>query len=238
MKKRKTHRRRTIEPLQLTTRKPIRSKLDPFTNELLQMDQDKTTFDKMLEWLIGQRIKCSRNALHHFITTRRTAREHNHLLEHLAKVTAKSHVVVSHLAKNPAPQLDTIMQLLRVVATQLTAEATIDTDLIKLANQLTHTTLNFELIRLKTKLVERNLVLAEEKHAEWIKCEQTRALEACLKEAKKFPLVARSFRAAFHALRDTQTPALREIENPPSPAWSAKASTKTAAASTSTATTQ
>jgi hypothetical protein len=208
------------EPLQMATRKPISSKLDPFTDQLLQMDKDKITIDKMLEWLHGQKMKCSRNTLWHFLTTRRAARNRNHLLERLAAGTAQCRVVERHFAKNPAPEIETLMKLFRVVSTQLSTRGAEDTELLKLANQLTHTALGFELGRIKSKLTERNLIMAEMKHAEWIKCEQTRALQLCLQEAKKFPLVARAFRNAFTALKATRTPALRQVDALPSQAQS------------------
>jgi hypothetical protein len=206
-------------PLQMATRKAVPSKLDPFTDQLLQMDQDKMTINKMLAWLHGQKMKCSQNTLRHFLTTRRAARNRNHLLEWLAAGSTQSRVVKKYFAKNAAPELETLIKLFRVLITQLSIRGAEDSELLKLANQLTHTALSFELGRTKSSLAERNLVMAEAKHAVWVKCEQTRALELCLKEAKKHPLVLRAFRNAFNALRDIQPPALRKVETPPSPAW-------------------
>ena len=44
------------------------------------------------------------------------------------------------------------------------------------------------------------LVMEQEKHAEWVKCEQARGFEFCLVEANKYPAVVDLYRAAFDAL--------------------------------------
>jgi len=184
----------------MATRKPVRSKLDPFKDQLLQMDQDKITIDKMLAWLHGQKMKCSRNTLRHFLTTRRAARNRNHMLDSIALGSGQCQTLEKFFADNPAPEIATLIKIFCVLITQLSTEGAADPEMLKIANQLTRTALTFNFGQAKLVFTERKLVLEEGKVAETKKPVQAKALELCLAEAKKFPEVATVFQAAFDAL--------------------------------------
>lgn len=200
----------------LHPRKTVKSRLAPYTDELLKMDADNKTLAEICAWLKARKVTCSLSNVQQFLASRRGQRKRESTLGHLVRGVETGQEVQHLLVENPTPKIETIIRLFRMLSVQLSAEGAADPKLLQLANQLARTTFNFVSDQTRVGFAERKLVMAEQKHAEWIKCEQTRALQLCLKEAKKFPLVARAFRNAFNALKATQTPALRQVETPPS----------------------
>jgi hypothetical protein len=202
----------------LNPRKAIKSMLDPYKEQLLQMDRDNKTIAEIHAWLATQSVSCSPSNVQQFLATRRGERKRDGMLGHLVDGAKTGQEVERLLARHPAPKIETIIKLFRVLSVQLSTEGATDPKMTKLADQLARTVLGFISNQTQAAFRERKLAMEEVKHAEWIKCEQTRALQLCLKEAKKFPLVARAFRNAFTALKATRTPALRQVDSLPSQA--------------------
>jgi len=109
--------------------------------------------------------------------------------------------VEAALKKNPAPEMDTLLKLYRVLILQLTTKGQTAPELLCLADRLTNTFLQFISGETKAKFKEREVTLAEQKAAESKKDNQTKALEYCLEEAKPYPAVQEKFRDAFAALK-------------------------------------
>ena len=64
-----------IKPADGPARKKIFSKLDLFTEELLQMDEAKKTIQHMVEWLEARDVKTSASNVAAFLVSRRQRRE-------------------------------------------------------------------------------------------------------------------------------------------------------------------
>ncbi|HEV2691703.1 MAG TPA: hypothetical protein VG347_02290 [Verrucomicrobiae bacterium] len=172
------------------TRKRMSSMLDRFTEQLLQMDNDKKTLNEMMEWLKTQEINTADSTLSDFLTSRRRRREVE------AQLDGEKDVLVTvqqwHEA-NPNPSLEAVMERLKMLAINLSVQKEADPEVLRLAERLAGTASRVD-------YRTRKLVMEEAKHAEWVKCEQARGFEFCLREAKKYPAVVELYQVAFEAL--------------------------------------
>jgi hypothetical protein len=183
-------------------RKKRRSKLDPFTTELLQMDRDKVTIAEMVDWLGKRDISTAPASLSEFLQSRREQQSLKLLPQKLDSRGEKLKVIRKWLASHTKPDLETLMEHLKMLIVDLGTEEALDPELVKLADKLAQTAIRFENDKSRATYRAHKLIMEREKHLEWVKCEQTRAMELCLDEAKKHPAVADMYRAAFDALRE------------------------------------
>jgi len=192
-------------------RKRMPSKLGPFTEPLLQMERENKTIDQMVDWLKERDVITVPSNLSHFLKRRRAEAERKELQEQLERRANKCQVFQEWFAKNPTPDLGTVMEIFKQLMMELGASKTVDPELVKLADKLAGTVIRFQNTQSREMYRTRKLVMEEAKHAEWVKVEQTRALEFCLIESKKYPAVADLFRGAFNALEEAKTENRRRI---------------------------
>ena len=191
-------------------RKRQASGLDPFTEPLLAMDDATKTIQEMVAWLKTQGVETSASNVSAFLISRRQRRELRAQL-HLEKELGET--VEEWFVAEGGPKLETLMGLFKVLVLKLATGKDLDPQLLKLADRLARTAIGYAHDQERAAYRERKLVMEEAKHAEWVKCEQTRALELSLDESKKYPAVADMFRAAFAALRE----AMEEAKRPKAP---------------------
>jgi len=191
-------------------RKRQASGLDPFTEPLLAMDDATKTIQEMVAWLKTQGVETSASNVSAFLISRRQRRELRAQL-HLEKELGET--VEEWFVAEGGPKLETLMGLFKVLVLKLATGKDLDPQLLKLADRLARTAIGYAHDQERAAYRERKLVMEEAKHAEWVKCEQTRALELSLDESKKYPAVADMFRAAFAALRK----AMEEAKRPKAP---------------------
>jgi len=191
-------------------RKRQASGLDPFTEPLLAMDDATKTIQEMVAWLKTQGVETSASNVSAFLISRRQRRELRAQL-HLEKELGET--VEEWFVAEGGPKLETLMGLFKVLVLKLATGKDLDPQLLKLADRLARTAIGYAHDQERAAYRERKLVMEEAKHAEWVKCEQTRALELSLDESKKYPAVADMFRAAFAALRG----AMEEAKRPKAP---------------------
>jgi len=176
-------------------RKHVPSKLEPFTEPLLQMEVEDKTIDQMLDWLKEREVITARSNLSTFLKNKREERE---ATEQLDSHKNLHETVQKWLKENPDPKLEAVIARLKMLALNLSMQKEATPEVLKLADKLVGTVS-------RTDYRARKLVMEEAKHAEWVKCEQARGLEFCLNEAKKYPAVADMFRSTFAALKGAQT---------------------------------
>ena len=182
-------------------RKKRRSVLDPFANELVQMDENKTTLPEIVAWLGQRGVATSGNNVSKFLINRREEAELQEQQERLASRSNKCVAFEEWLAKHPTPDLGAVIKMFKLLMMEMAASKTVEPEVLKLADRLTRTALRFVNDQGRAEYRTRKLVMEEAKHAEWVKLERTRAMELCLDEAKKYPDIADMYRAAFDALR-------------------------------------
>ena len=181
--------------------KDTKSKLDQFADTLAAMEAEKKTLAEMLAWLKEEGCVVSLSTLSRFLQSQRSARRQQSVLDKISEGAAQIKRVQAAFAANPAPEMETLIDLHKTLVHHLITDAEDDPELLKLADQLAITAIQYVSGKTKAAQKERQLALAEPKFAETKKDEQTKALEYCLEEAKKFPAVQDLFRSAFAALK-------------------------------------
>lgn len=183
--------------------KKIASKLDRYAEQLAAMEAETPpkTLREMQAWLAEEGVRAEQSTIGRFLESLRSARSQESILRLV--VTGRQHCeeIDSALKKNPAPQLETLINLFKVLVMQLTSKGAVQPKLLPLADQLSRTAIEFISGQTKAAFKERELAMAEQKFAETKKDEQTKALELCLEDAKAYPAVQELFKAAFSALR-------------------------------------
>ena len=164
-------------------RKPMKSKLDPYAETLLEMEDRHQSGREMLSWLASQGLHCALDTVLHFLRRRRQARLQERLLGRITNGADQCREVEKLLGKNPAPALETLIKLHRVLIFQLSSQVDhspdFDLDFARLANQLTRTVMDYargqtEATNKKIELAqaERKLKLTEKKAAAFDQAQQ------------------------------------------------------------------
>jgi len=153
--------------------KQWRSRLDPYSAQLLKMDDDKISFEEMLRWLKERGVTVASGTISHHMKKLRLLRMEGLLYGKILSGSKLGQDAEAALKENPAPTLETIMKVLQVLIMELTTKATADPDLLRLVGQLLKTAVGFDtgkaeagLAKEKLKLQERWLVLLEKKAAQ------------------------------------------------------------------------
>jgi hypothetical protein len=181
-------------------RKRVSSKLDLFTEPLLQMEAEMKTIDQMLAWLKERGVTTARGNVSHFLKRRREEAGQKELREQMKAKADKRNDIEEWLARNPRPDPGAVMEIFNMQVMELATEGAGDPKLLKLADKLARTAMGFVNDQSREAYRTRKLALEEAKQAERVKCERTRGLALCRDEVKKQPAVVDIYRAAFDAL--------------------------------------
>jgi hypothetical protein len=148
------------------------SKLDQFAPQLADLDAEKKTLSDICDWLAAEGCKVSPSRVSEYLERLRSRRREAAILSQITNGARQSAEVEKQFGKNPAPQLDTIIKLHRVMIMQLATQAVDNPELITITNNLTKTVMDFvsgqtkaELEKQKLAQGERKLVLLEKKAA-------------------------------------------------------------------------
>jgi hypothetical protein len=180
--------------------KPQKSKLDPHAESLLSLELEGKTLPEMIQWLRGEGVTVAASTLSVYLSALRDSRREQSLLAQITTGARQSKEVKAAFEKNPAPELDTLIKLVRVLIMQLSTGGVDNPEMLKLADQLTNTVLNFITGQTKAAHKEREVTLAEQKAIEAKKEDGAKALEYALEESKGTP-AEELFRQAFAALK-------------------------------------
>jgi hypothetical protein len=148
------------------------SKLDQFAATLADLDAQKKTLSEICEWLQAEGCKVSPSSVSVYLERLRSERREAAILSQITSGARQSAEVEKQFSKNPAPQLDTIIKLHRVMIMQLATQSVDNPELIQITNNLTKTVMDFvsgqtkaEIEKAKIGQGERKLVLLEKKAA-------------------------------------------------------------------------
>jgi hypothetical protein len=180
--------------------KQKKSKLDQYAVTLLEMDAAKKTLPEILAWLKEEGVSVAPSTLSVYLESARSARLKQKLLGQITSGARQCREVEQEFAKNPAPELETLIKLHRVLILQLSTQGNTDPEFLKLSDQLTNTVLSCLSAQTKAAFKEREIFLKETQALEAKKSEQQKALEYCLAEAKGTP-AEELFTQAFLALK-------------------------------------
>lgn len=141
--------------------KSRKSKLDPYGDRLDELEAQGKTLAEMVAELAAAGCAVSAGRLSGFLSARRSARQQAMLLAQITNGARQVKDVESAFAKNPAPAIETLIKLHRVMILQLSTQAADNPDLLKLTDQLTRTVMEFIAGETKAKLESGKLALAE-----------------------------------------------------------------------------
>jgi hypothetical protein len=139
------------------------SKLDQFAAQLAGLDAEKKTLSEICEWLASEGCRVSPSSVSVYLERLRSARREAAILSQITNGARQSAEVEKQFSKNPAPQLDTIIKLHRVMIMQLATQSVDNPELIEVTNALTKTVMDFVSGQTKAAHKERELRLAEDK---------------------------------------------------------------------------
>lgn len=161
------------------------SKLDQFAATLADMDAEKKTVAEIVAWLAGEGCKASAGLVSVYLERLRSQRREAAILAQITSGARQVAEVEKQFAKNPAPDVEVLIKLLRVQILQLATKSVENPDFLDVTNMLTKTVVDFLSGQTKAKLEqqklaqsERKLVLLEKKAAAYDRA------QAALTEAK------------------------------------------------------
>lgn len=172
--------------------KQPKSKLDQHAATLLDMDAQKKTLAEMLAWLREEGVTCSASTLSRFLESQRQEQLEKQLLARISSGARQVEEMEKEFRKNPAPELETIIKLHRVLSLQLATQSQANPELIKLADQLTRTALEYTSGKTKAaqkeielKQSERKLQILEKKAAAFDQAKEVISSKLSPEEQKK-----------------------------------------------------
>lgn len=123
--------------------------LDPFAAQLAEWDAAGRTLAEMQTNLAASGCKVSLARLSQFLSAQRSASLQAGLLQQISTGAAAVKEVERELARNPAPEIATLISLYRVLILKLSTMGNADPSLLELATGMTKTALDFEKLQLK-----------------------------------------------------------------------------------------
>jgi hypothetical protein len=158
------------------------------------MDQEGKPIHEMLAWLKTQKIETAATNVSKFLVRRRGRQRwdgEKTLMEGFRE----------WLKENPDATAEMVSERFKMLALNLSLQAEARPEVLLLADRLAWTASRLANDRSRAEYRAQKLIMEREKHAEWKKDDEARALELCLKEAEKHPGVAEMFRDVFVALK-------------------------------------
>ncbi|HVU07654.1 MAG TPA: hypothetical protein VHG89_03830 [Verrucomicrobiae bacterium] len=143
------------------------SKLDRYAAALLQMDDEKKTIAQIQSWLKEEGCVVSAGSISNYLAGLRQRRLQDALLGQIASGARQSAAVEKQFSKNPAPELETLIKLQRVILLQLSTQANANPEFLELIGNSFKAVLESE----KLKLKRAQLYLAREEF-EFQTCEK------------------------------------------------------------------
>jgi len=150
-----------------------KSILDPHAEKLSEWELEKLTLAQMQAKLLELGCKISLGRLSEFLSRARSAQLQRTLLGQIASGARAVKEVEEQFAKNPAPGLETLIKLYRVLILKLSTQGNADPSLIDLATGMTKQAMDFEKLGLKRAELELTREKFELLKAQADKADQT-----------------------------------------------------------------
>ena len=149
------------------------SKLDQFEAQLLEMDDAGKTLAEMLAWLKEESCSVALSTLSRWLESARGSAAQERMLNLVASGSAHCQELDRAFSANPAPELETLIRLFKVLILKLTTEGAADPKQLRMADQLSRTALEFingqtkaNFKKIELEQAERKLQIAEKRAAQ------------------------------------------------------------------------
>jgi len=152
----------------MSTKKRL-SKLDQYASQLVEMEAAGSTLAQMQAWLKEEGCTVALSNLSTYLSAQRQSRLQSSLLQQIASGAQQCKEVEKQFGSNPAPEMTTIIKLLRVFILQLSTQAGAQPELFELVNPLVKSVMDYVKTEQKEKSLafdERKLALLEKKAAQ------------------------------------------------------------------------
>lgn len=136
--------------------KKIESKLDQYAETLAQMESEKKTLAEIQAWLKEEGVVASPSTISRFLDSQRSSRLQEKLLARITTGSKLCQEVEAKFGTNPAPELETLIKLQRVLILNLSTQANADPEMMKLVSQSFGAVMDAERLRLKRGELDLN----------------------------------------------------------------------------------
>ncbi len=182
-------------------RKPLRSKLDPYAQQLLKMHDKHDNLPKMQKWLLREGLaKIDPSTISRFLKRLRVPRGEAQILSFIARGCKQWKQVEAYLRKNPPPDLQILIHITQSLIWNIYTSKKPDNAKLSLADRLVKTAMRYADDQVRNAFKEREVKIAEDKAVQSRKFEQALALQFCLEECQDCPEAQELFKSAFNAL--------------------------------------
>lgn len=138
------------------------SKLDRFAEQLAELAAQNKTLAEIQAWLAQQSCVVSIARLSGFLSAQRSAAAQAGLLAQISTGARQVKEMEARFAKNPAPELDILIRLYRVLILKLSTQSEADPALMELATAMTKQAMDFEKLQIKRSELDLNREKFEE----------------------------------------------------------------------------
>lgn len=142
------------------------SKLDRYAAALLAMDDEKKTLSEMQAWLKEEAVTVTVSRISSFLEFLRSARLQDKLLGQITSGARQCAAVEKQFGRNPAPAVETLVKLFRVIILQLATDAQTRPELLEMVSSSFKSVMAAEKLNLKREELsqgERKLTILEKK---------------------------------------------------------------------------
>lgn len=150
--------------------KKIESKLDQFHEQLVTLESEGKTLLEMQKWLHEEGVAVAQSTISRFLESARSSAAQERILQLVVSGAQHCAEVDRAFSKNPAPELETLIKLFKVLIMKLTTQGAADLEQLRMADQLSRTAIEFisgqtkaNFKRIELEQAERKLKIAEEK---------------------------------------------------------------------------
>jgi hypothetical protein len=125
------------------------SKLDQYATVLAEMEAAGKTLVDMQAWLKQEGCTAALGSISAFLSHQRSQRLQSSLLQQIASGAQQCKEVEKQFGSNPAPEVDTLIKLHRVLILNLTTQGNANPELLDQVNALMKPVLDFAKLNLK-----------------------------------------------------------------------------------------
>ena len=129
------------------------SKLDQYSAPLAEMEAVGKTLAEMQAWLKEEGCTIALSGLSDFLAAQRQSRLQYSLLAQIASGAQQCREVEKQFGKNPAPELETLIKLQRVILLNLSTQANADPELLDLIGNSFKAVLTAEKLKIQREVV-------------------------------------------------------------------------------------
>ena len=136
--------------------KQLESKLDRYAETLAAMEAEKKTLAEMQAWLKAEGCVVALSTLSRFLESSRQRRLQEKLLDQISSGADQCAEVEKSFKANPAPALETLIKLQRVLILNLSAQANVNPEMMKWVATSFSSVLDSERLRIKNAELDLN----------------------------------------------------------------------------------